>query len=149
MAFPRSLDRGSESVDCFRDGKHRIGTPLTWLTIALIPFSQEQHQPTPAKGIDTMATTIGTAISTSTEVPSLEPSRTTDNNPSNHAPELNGKPGQSMEKKYRHIAAVHSRPRTSCLSHDSDASPSFLGFRNLMVIVLSKYVELPLCSCAW
>ena len=39
--------------------------------------------------------------------------------------------------KYRHIAAVHSRARTSCLSHDSDASPSFLGFRNLMVLVLS------------
>ncbi|KAF4979490.1 hypothetical protein FZEAL_4349 [Fusarium zealandicum] len=42
------------------------------------------------------------------------------------------KPGQ----KYRHVAAVHSKTRPSCLSHDSDAAPSFLGFRNLMVIVL-------------
>lgn len=42
-------------------------------------------------------------------------------------------------QKYRHVAAVHSRPRTSCLSHDSDAAPSFLGFRNLMVIVLSGF----------
>ncbi|KAN0095372.1 MBOAT, membrane-bound O-acyltransferase family domain containing protein [Hyaloscypha variabilis] len=41
-----------------------------------------------------------------------------------------------MKKKYRHVAAVHSKPRTSCLSHDSEVSPSFLGFRNLMVIVL-------------
>jgi diacylglycerol O-acyltransferase-1 len=41
-----------------------------------------------------------------------------------------------MKKKYRHVAAVHSKPRTSCLSHDSQVSPSFLGFRNLMVIVL-------------
>ena len=41
--------------------------------------------------------------------------------------------------KYRHIAAVHREPRTSCLSHDSEASPSFLGFRNLMVLVLSGY----------
>ena len=40
--------------------------------------------------------------------------------------------------KYLHVAAVHSKLRTSCLSHDSAASPSFLGFRNLMVIVLSK-----------
>ena len=40
--------------------------------------------------------------------------------------------------KYRHVAAVHSRSRKSCLSSDSDQSPSFLGFRNLMVIVLSK-----------
>lgn len=41
------------------------------------------------------------------------------------------------KRKYRHIAAVHSEPRTSYLSHDSDVAPSFLGFRNLMVIVLS------------
>lgn len=40
------------------------------------------------------------------------------------------------QKKYRHVAAVHSNPRTSCLSHESDAAPSFLGFRNLMVLVL-------------
>lgn len=40
------------------------------------------------------------------------------------------------QKKYRHVAAVHSKPQTSCLSHDSDAAPSFLGFRNLMVLVL-------------
>lgn len=42
-----------------------------------------------------------------------------------------------LKKKYRHVAAAHSQPRTSCLSHDSETSPSFLGFRNLMVIVLS------------
>lgn len=40
------------------------------------------------------------------------------------------------QKKYRHVAAVHSKSRPSCLSHDSDATPSFIGFRNLMVIVL-------------
>ena len=43
--------------------------------------------------------------------------------------------------RYRHVAAAHSRPRTSCLSHDSEHAPSFLGFRNLMVIVLSKYFK--------
>lgn len=40
--------------------------------------------------------------------------------------------------KYRHIAAVHSAQRASCLSHDSEVLPSFLGFRNLMVIVISE-----------
>jgi diacylglycerol O-acyltransferase-1 len=45
-------------------------------------------------------------------------------------------------RKYRHIAAVHSKPRTSCLSHDSEIAPSFLGFRNLMVIVLSTSAKL-------
>ncbi|KAL1967869.1 hypothetical protein VTN77DRAFT_2558 [Rasamsonia byssochlamydoides] len=38
--------------------------------------------------------------------------------------------------KYRHIAAYHSEIRHSCLSRDSAANPSFIGFRNLMVIVL-------------
>ncbi|KAI1007767.1 hypothetical protein K3495_g465 [Podosphaera aphanis] len=39
-------------------------------------------------------------------------------------------------KKYRHFSAAHSAPRASFLSHESQAAPSFLGFRNLMVIVL-------------
>lgn len=39
--------------------------------------------------------------------------------------------------KYRHIKAFHSEPRASCLSHDAEHTPSFLGFRNLMVLVLS------------
>ena len=45
---------------------------------------------------------------------------------------------EHVHVNYRHVAAVHSRSRTSCLSSDSDQTPSFLGFRNLMVIVLSK-----------
>ncbi|KXJ94760.1 putative diacylglycerol O-acyltransferase [Microdochium bolleyi] len=43
---------------------------------------------------------------------------------------------QKLSGKYRHVAAVHSATRPSTLSHDSKAAPSFLGFRNLMVIVL-------------
>lgn len=44
--------------------------------------------------------------------------------------------------KYRHVAAVHAETRTSYLSYDSDTAPSFLGFRNLVVIVLGKLREL-------
>ena len=44
---------------------------------------------------------------------------------------------RNISSKYRHIAAVHSVARNSCLSRDVDVTPSFLGFRNLMVIVLS------------
>ncbi|KAF6225060.1 hypothetical protein HO133_010255 [Letharia lupina] len=43
---------------------------------------------------------------------------------------------RDISSKYRHIAAVHSRARTSCLSRDAELTPSFLGFKNLMVIVL-------------
>lgn len=45
---------------------------------------------------------------------------------------------RNISSKYRHIAAVHSRTHISCLSRDAEETPSFLGFRNLMVIVLSK-----------
>ncbi|KAL1861065.1 hypothetical protein Plec18170_001580 [Paecilomyces lecythidis] len=43
---------------------------------------------------------------------------------------------QKARSKYRHIAAYHSQIRHSCLSRESDVTPSFVGFRNLMVIVL-------------
>ncbi|KAK3380206.1 MBOAT, membrane-bound O-acyltransferase family-domain-containing protein [Lasiosphaeria ovina] len=43
---------------------------------------------------------------------------------------------RSFRKKYRHVEAVHSSSTPSCLSHDATETPSFLGFRNLMVIVL-------------
>ena len=49
--------------------------------------------------------------------------------PSTHRP-------ASRPSKYRHVAAVHFDERTSVLSHDSVDIPSFLGFRNLMVLVL-------------
>lgn len=42
-------------------------------------------------------------------------------------------------RKYRHVAAIHKRSQTSCLSHDSETVPSFLGFRNLLVLVVSEY----------
>jgi len=53
-------------------------------------------------------------------------------------------PAKSVPTKYRHVAAVHVRPRTSLLSSDNEESTSFVGFRNLMVIVLSKYRS---CGC--
>lgn len=46
---------------------------------------------------------------------------------------------KAIRSKYRHVEAVHSQSRPSCLSHDTTESPSFLGFRNLMVIVLGKH----------
>jgi diacylglycerol O-acyltransferase 1 len=40
------------------------------------------------------------------------------------------------KKRYRHVAAFHSKSQPSCLSHETTVPPSFLGFRNLMVLVL-------------
>lgn len=39
-------------------------------------------------------------------------------------------------EKYKHTYATHVKSRTSCLSHDSTAPPSYAGFRNLMGMVL-------------
>jgi len=45
---------------------------------------------------------------------------------------------KTLIRKYRHVAAIHSQARPSTLSHDTQVSPSFVGFRNLMVIVLGN-----------
>ena len=50
---------------------------------------------------------------------------------------------------YKHMFAVHSVPRTSTLSHDSVDTPSFIGFRNLMVLVLSTpFPRSFVCVCS-
>lgn len=43
---------------------------------------------------------------------------------------------KAFQKKYRHTAALHSKSRPSTLGHDAIETPSFLGFRNLGLIVL-------------
>lgn len=133
------LVHGSDCIARF----HNHGLVILLLCFVILkhsaindPFSLEALR---NESSGTMTTIIGTAISTSNDVPSLEPSDVNGSVPTNHNTQLNGQPTRNWEKRYRHIAAVHSRPRTSCLSHDSDAAPSFLGFRNLMVIVLRTW----------
>lgn len=46
------------------------------------------------------------------------------------------------DTKYRHVFATHSQQRKSCLSHDAEKTPSFVGFRNLMILVLSAHSSL-------
>lgn len=43
---------------------------------------------------------------------------------------------KAFTRKYRHTAAIHSKSRPSTLGHDANETPSFLGFRNLGLIVL-------------
>ena len=90
-----------------------------------------------------MATTIDTAKVTGADIPADPPikrsahAHVTNGNGFSQPPQPLAPIRSSLKKKYRHVAAVHSKPRTSCLSHDSESSASFLGFRNLMVLVLS------------
>lgn len=53
-------------------------------------------------------------------------------------PTEGGRHQTKLKKKYRHVAALHSKEQPSCLSHEAETVPSFLGFRNLMVLVLSE-----------
>lgn len=46
--------------------------------------------------------------------------------------------GKKRHSKYRHVAAYHAQLRHSSLSRDAETTPSFLGFRNLMVLVLGR-----------
>jgi diacylglycerol O-acyltransferase-1 len=52
-------------------------------------------------------------------------------------------PRRNRDTKYRHVFATHSEQRESCLSPDSGNTPSFVGFRNLMILVLSAHSSLP------
>lgn len=54
---------------------------------------------------------------------------------------------RTKDTKYRHVFATHSLQRNSCLSHDAESHPSFLGFRNLMILVLSTLSAYQLTAC--
>src|SRR5690242_3584546 len=54
------------------------------------------------------------------------------------------KRSRSKDSKYRHVFATHCEARTTCLSHESTDTPSFIGFRNLMILVLSTQSPLHL-----
>ncbi|KAL7271299.1 hypothetical protein RUND412_005951 [Rhizina undulata] len=85
--------------------------------------------PTGASKITVRSTT--TSLTTNNAETS-ENDRTTANIPP--TPEEEAR--RQAQAKYKHVFAIHSKPRVSALSHDSVESPSFIGFRNLMVIVL-------------
>ncbi|KAH8673582.1 MBOAT, membrane-bound O-acyltransferase family-domain-containing protein [Xylariales sp. PMI_506] len=76
-----------------------------------------------------------TSVETTTAPASL---RRTKQNSNDTQSAVNGSSNaeKSFIRKYRHVAAIHSKSKPSTLSHDAEVAPSFLGFRNLMVIVL-------------
>lgn len=56
------------------------------------------------------------------------------------SPSENGTNHRTAKKTatYRHVVAIHSKVQHSCLSRDSTQATSFIGFRNLMIVVLGK-----------
>lgn len=95
-----------------------------------------------------MGSLIDTAISTRIQVPGQEHGSSASASISglNGAVKENGSASLEQQRvhvkrKYKHVAAVHSVSHTSCLSEDSKEHPSFVGFRNLMVLVLGKLLR--------
>jgi diacylglycerol O-acyltransferase-1 len=76
-------------------------------------------------------TATSTALSAATPNSSIFRGRTT------HEKANGSAPRRPRDTKYRHVFATHSANRTTCLSEDAQQSPSFVGFRNLMILVLS------------
>ncbi|KAL1871369.1 hypothetical protein Daus18300_004735 [Diaporthe australafricana] len=68
--------------------------------------------------------------------PTLPEGHADTNGSSNDAREDTRELKKALLKKYRHTVAVHSITRPSTLSHDATQTPSFIGFRNLGLIVL-------------
>ena len=97
-----------------------------------------------------MATIVDTAIQTSIDMaparrpPSASLQRMYKGKTTEQA--VNSTPARMRDTKYRHFFATHSLQRTSCLSHDAQESPSLVGFRNLMVLVLSAHSSIALCG---
>lgn len=80
-----------------------------------------------------MATDVSTIVSTAQEVTAKD---TTQTRTPVTVPSQDEKPKKKVRSKYRHVAALHAAARPSCLSHESPETPSFLGFRNLMVLTI-------------
>ncbi|KAI5779717.1 MBOAT, membrane-bound O-acyltransferase family-domain-containing protein [Geopyxis carbonaria] len=79
--------------------------------------------------------------STSVATKKLDSSSTPGSSSSSHSTKSNDQsPEARSADKYKHIFAIHAKTRTSTLSHDADSAPSFIGFRNLMVIVIFAVV---------
>jgi diacylglycerol O-acyltransferase 1 len=66
----------------------------------------------------------------------MEPHDSPEEHPEQNKVILEDKPRRKIRSKYRHVAAPHADVRPSCLSHESKETPSFLGFRNLMVLII-------------
>jgi diacylglycerol O-acyltransferase-1 len=78
---------------------------------------------------------------------SLVAASTNSTGTANNTNHLNGHSSNGPKKMatrktatYRHAVAVHSQVQHSCLSRDSTKATSFIGFRNLMVVVLGENI---------
>lgn len=90
-----------------------------------------------------MATNIHTLLSDAQDIASKDLAGTktptqvpSPSSSSNAVPQPQTQSKTKVRSKYRHVAALHSKVQPSVLSHETPESPSFIGFRNLMVLTI-------------
>ena len=141
---------------CCQGPKSKLvpATDITLTSITLIVSYCASHPIAVKFTVERRAAPIGAVAMTRNTATTTSLEKSSDNvkvtrrgaSPPSSAPEAlresttKGDKKPSFRTKYRHVAAVHSKTRPSCLSHDAVLAPSFLGFRNLMVIVLSEWL---------
>ncbi len=82
------------------------------------PSTEMEQQPSTKPQADSKTTGPATAVLVNGTTPNVKPTK--------------------FRSKYKHVEAPHKVCRPSVLSHDSTEVPSFLGFRNLMVLTISE-----------
>ena len=83
----------------------------------------------------TTTTFTHTQMATKVEAPVHDFKQKTESAPIEE-PTANGK-RRFVPRKYNHLFAIHSKSKASCLtSQDAEQTPNFVGFRNLMVLML-------------
>lgn len=103
-----------------------------WITAGFLRDYMKMDVTEKASASSSEVNTRGAVSSSSSEVMNGS-SHTRTSPPSGEA---SGVPKGKRRSKYRHVAAYHSKSQHSSLSRESNVPTSFLGFRNLMVIVL-------------
>jgi hypothetical protein len=106
-----------------------VVNPVQLIQISFVPYLE-------TVGFQKMPTMTEAAVSSGCDTPVLKEragGATQENAKAILQPQVT-----AAKEKYRHISAYHSQIQHSCLSRDSGVTPSFIGFRNLMVIVLGS-----------
>jgi diacylglycerol O-acyltransferase 1 len=81
-----------------------------------------------------MATLVDTATATGTKISVGATSRKSQRSNGQTRPQKSERP---PDRKFNHVFAIHKRANASPLGKDADSTPSFFGFKNLMVLMLS------------
>jgi hypothetical protein len=126
---------------------HSFSSLIIISSLTLLGFLRHSTKMSASETVSSSASAVSTSSGWST--PSKLANGATRNGSAGHGNGSTGAAKGNRRSKYRHVAAYHSQLRHSSLSRETSVVPSFLGFRNLMVIVLGRYSARIAFSHAW